>query len=317
MNQATSRLGLTAGALLTATWASATLFIDDFDVDSSAAWNVNNTLNTPNNIATFAADYSIYNIPSAPGSSGGSTKGLILEANIAGSIFSGLTVSPKNVGISGDFTMTADVWMNFVGPGPGGGSGSTQFGAIGFGTSGTSNQWIGSATRDCVYFGTTTDGNSASDYRAYSSAAPTSYPSGSSVYNAPGGGINNSNAYYTAAFPSVALPGVQNGFATQTGTTLAGSTGFKWRKWTITKVGTIVTYSIDSLLISTIDTTGLTFGGDRLLIGFNDINATSTSTTSRLNFMLVDNLQVVPEPASVVAMAMGAAGILIRRRRKS
>ncbi len=292
--------------------ASNAVFLDNFDVDSSANWNVNKGPNAANNIATFAVDYSVYNIPSAP-ASGGTTKGLMLEANIAGGIFSGLSLSPKTYGISGDFVITADVWMNFVGPGPGGGSGSTQAGGLGWGSAGTTAQWAG-GLQDSAYFVTTTDGNSASDYRAYSNVAQTSYPSGNAVYAAPGGGINNSNAYYTAAFPSVALPGTQNGFATQTGSTLAGSTGFAWRKWEIKRAGNAITYKIDSLLIATLDASTLTFGGNKPVISYFDINGTSTTSTSRLNFMLVDNYQVVPEPASLAVLGLGALAVLRRKK---
>lgn len=311
MNKNLAKLGL-LGFVAALGSVSGAFFTDNFDVDSSANWDINKGPNPANNYANFAVDYSIYNIPSAP-SSGGTTKGLLMEANVTGSIFSGLSVSPKNYGVSGDFEITADVWMNYVGPGPGGGSGSTQIGGLGWGTAGSTAQWAG-GTQDSVYFVTTTDGNSASDYRAYSSAAPTSYPSGNAVYAAPGGGINNSNAYYQAAFPSVALPGTQNGFGTQTGTTLAGSTGFAWRKWQIKRVGNSITYKIDNLLIATVDASTLTFGGNKPLITFFDSNTASTTSTSRLNFMLVDNYQVVPEPASMVALGAGALALIRRRK---
>lgn len=281
---------------------------DNFDVDSSANWNVNKANNAANNIATFAFDYSAYNIPSAPGS-GGTTKGLRLEANIAGSVFGGLSVSPIGVSTPTSFTLTADVWMNYIVSG----SGSTQFGALGWGTNGTTAQW-GGGTQNSVYFGTTNDGQSSADFRAYSTAAPTSYTSGNAVYAAPGGAINNTNAYYTAAFPSVAMPATQNG-AVQGGNTAAGATGFKWRKWTVQKAGNIITYKIDSTLIATVNATTITTAGSNILVSYFDTNSGSGTDPNRLNFMLVDNIQVVPEPASMVVMGFGALS-LIRKRKK-
>ncbi|MCE9558139.1 MAG: PEP-CTERM sorting domain-containing protein [Armatimonadetes bacterium] len=311
---------LTLGAILLfgAQSASALTFSDNFDVDTSASWNVNkSSFNQANNIATFAKDYSIYGIASAPGSSGGSTRGLMLEANIAGGIstspLSGFSVSPIGLSVTTDFIMTADVWLNYVGPGPGGGNGTTQLAGIGFGTAGTTAQYSASA-QDSVHFSTTLDGGSGSDYRAYSSAAPTSYASGNAVYASPGGTINNSGAYYTGAFPAVALPGSQNGFTTQTGTTAAGSTGFKWRQWKVQRIGNLLSYRIDGLLIATVDTNTVTLGGSNILINMFDSNASSTTTTSRLNFMLVDNLTVVPEPSSIAAIGVGLFALARRRK---
>ncbi|MBL8088377.1 MAG: PEP-CTERM sorting domain-containing protein [Chthonomonas sp.] len=304
-------------AVFAAVPASGTLFYDSFDTDTSASWTVNKGPNPANNYATFAVNYAPYNIPSAPGSTGGTTSGLMLESNVAGGIFSGLSASPTGLNITGDFIMTADVWLNFIGPGPAGGSGSTQLGGLGFGTAGTTAQW-GGGTQDSTYMAVTTDGNSASDYRLYSPGVggTTSYASGNAVYAAPGGAINESNAYYTAAFPSVSLPGTQNGFGTQTGSTRAGSSGFKWRKWTVTRTGTVLTYWIDSLKIATINHSSYTMGGSNLAISYFDSNSTSSiAGTPRLNFMLVDNIRVVPEPATFVAMGLGVVALLRRKRR--
>lgn len=297
--------------------ASATLFYDSFDTDTSASWTVNKGPNAANSYATFSVDYSPYNIPSAPGSTGGSTRGLMMEANVTGSIFSGLSVSPTGLGITGDFIMTADIWLNYIGPGPAGGSGSTQLGGMGFGTAGTTAQWAG-GTQDSAYMAVTTDGNSSSDFRLYSPGpGATSYASGNAVYAAPGGVINNSNAYYTTAFPSVTLPGTQNGYGTQTGATLAGSTGFKWRKWTVNRTGNILTYYIDSLKIATLDSSTVTLGGNNLVLSYFDSNSgSSVAGTPRLNFMLVDNIRVVPEPSTYLAYGLGVAGLVLVRRRK-
>jgi hypothetical protein len=230
---------------------------------------------------------------------------------MAGSVFGGLSVSPTGLNVPASFTITADVWMNYIVSG----SGSTQFGALGWGTNGTTPQW-GGGTQNSVYFGTTNDGGSAADFRAYSTAAPTSYASGNAVYAAPGGALNNTNAYYTAAFPTVALPATQNG-AAQGGNTAAGATGFKWRKWTIERVGNNITYKIDSTLIATVNASTVSFAGNNLLLSYFDTNTGSGTDPNRLNFMLVDNIQAVPEPASMAALGLGLLGLARRKRAKS
>ena len=117
------------------------------------------------------------------------TRGLKMTANNSGGVFSGFSVSPNGQSFSGNYRVKFHMWQNYVGPLGPGGSGTTQLSTYGIGTAGNVAFWPGAATKESVAFGTTLDGGSASDYRAYSSAAPTSYPSGSTVYAAPGGAI--------------------------------------------------------------------------------------------------------------------------------
>lgn len=304
--------------MLGATSIASAVFFDDFDVDTSANWAVNKSTganaNDANNIATFAYDYSVMGASSAPGSTGGTTKGLKLETNIAGGILSGLSVSPLGLSVPNDFVMTADVWLSFVGPGPGGGSGTTQLAGMGWGTAGTTAQWSVPNNKDGVFFDTSLDGNSANDYRAYSSAAPTGYASGNAVYGTTSN--NNTNAYYTSAFAATAVLGPG---ASQTGMTNPGTTAFKWRQWKVEKVGNILTWKIDGTLLGTVDLTTVTLSATKnIMINMFDANATSAvagGDPNRLNAMIVDNILVVPEPATMTALALGV-GSLLRRRRK-
>ena len=306
----------TAAMLGVASIASA-VFFDDFDVDTSANWAVNKSGNVTNNIATFAYDYSALGIGSAPGSSGGSTKGLRLQANVAGAVFSGLSVSPLGQSFTTDFVMTADVWLNYIGPLNGGSStgGTTQFAGMGWGTAGATAQWAASA-QDSVHFSTSLDGGSTTDYRAYSSAAPTSYASGNAVYGTTS--TQNTNVYYSTAFPSgTAAPAAQTTlFPSQTGVTNTGVTAFRWRQWRVEKAGTSLTWKIDGTLLATIDLTTVTTSSTKnILINMFDSNSGSGTDPNRLNNMIVDNIQVVPEPATMTALALGM-GALLRRRRK-
>ena len=128
---------------LAASAQAAGIFNENFEADTSANYNINS--GGGNTAATFAFDYSTVGIPSAP-NSGGTTRGLKLEANYVNSndaneIFTGVSVSPKNFSVTGDFDIMFDLWQNSIGPFTGtsgdGGSGSTQVTDWGWGTAGT------------------------------------------------------------------------------------------------------------------------------------------------------------------------------------
>jgi hypothetical protein len=161
---------------------SAFAYTEDFNVDNTANWTVN-TPGLSDYIADFYYDYSAIGVSAAPNGTG--TRGLKLTANNSGGVFSGISVSPTGQSFSGAYKLSFDIWQNYAGPLGVGGSGTTQFSMYGIGTSGTTPVWLASAPKESVGFGSTLDGGSASDYRAYSSAAPTSYAAGNAVYQAP------------------------------------------------------------------------------------------------------------------------------------
>ena len=307
-------IGLTSlGVLALAAIAPAQVFSENFDVDHTANWQVNN--GPTDGYANFFFDYSTLGIASAPGS-GGTTRGLRMMANRLNGIFGGLSVSPIGKSFSGNYTMTADVWLNFIGPAPAGGTGmgTTQVAGMGIMTSGTAAQWPGFA--DSTYFMSTLDGNSSADYRAYAPAKPGSYldadtTGGQPVYMA--GSRNQSNVYYSV-FAGQSAPAAQLAlFPTQTGTALNGTTAFGWHKWKIEKTGAIVTWTIDNLKIARVDTTGQVMGGSNIHLNFSDTNAGVSG--SDLNCAIFDNVNVVPEPATMAALGLGVVA-LIRRKRK-
>jgi MYXO-CTERM domain-containing protein len=163
------------------------------------------------------------------------------------------------------------------------------------------------------------DGGSAADYRAYSSAAPTSYPSGNAVYAAPGGAINESNAYYTSAFPSVSAPAAQVAlFPSQTGSTSPGETAFQWREVEVDVRDGFATWKIDGTLIATIDLSTVTLGGSNIFFGHADTNSGSSTDLNAplLNITLIDNVQVIPEPSSIAIAGAAVLGLVALGRRR-
>jgi len=310
-------LGSITGLVLTS--ANAQLFSENFDLDHTANWTVNG--GPSDEMANFFFDYGTVGIPSAP-NSGGTTLGLKMYANHTDGVFGGFSVSPNGQSFTGDYELRLDMWLNFNGPAPAGGSGSTQIGGMGIGTTGTSPQWPG-GTQDSIWFAATGEGGSSADYRAYSTAAPTSYADASGVYAAgtQAGSRNGTDPYY-AVFGGESAPAAQLAlYAQQTGETGAGALGWAWRDVRVLKLGDTVTWSVDGVLIATVDASTVTLGGNNILLMYSDINATSSTDPNDVNllFGLFDNVRVnavIPEPATVLLFSLGGLGLLPLRRRR-
>lgn len=304
------------GLALSGASVSAQLYSQDFNVDDTANWTVNNPALSDITV-DFYYDYSAIGVPAAPNGTG--TRGLKMTANNSDGVFSGFSVSPTGQSFSGAYRLSFDMWQNYVGPLGVGGSGTTQLSLYGIGTSGSVAMWPGAAVKESVAFGTTLDGGSASDFRAYSSAAPTSYAAGNAVYQAPAGAINNSADYYTSFFTPQSAPAAQLGlFTGQTGATDAGETSFAWRRVDIEVLGGFATWSIDGLPLAKVDLSTVTLGGGNILFAFSDTNAGSSTdpNDSLLNITLFDNIQVlqVPEPSTIGLLLLGLPLLALRRR---
>ena len=92
-------------------------------------------------------------IPSAPNSTGGTTKGLKLEANMTLGVVAALSLSPIGQSFSGNYRLHFDMWINANGLFPAGGNGSTEGLTAGVGTAGNRVEWNGSGTTaDGVWF---------------------------------------------------------------------------------------------------------------------------------------------------------------------
>src|ERR1039458_7079974 len=277
------------------------VYSENFDTDHSLdnTW-VTNSVGGYNPVNLYF-DYSTVGIPSAPNSVGGTTRGLKLQANLnpAVQVFpSGSSASPNGLSIAQDFEMRWDWWPNFNGPLNAGGAGSTQIGGAGFGTAATTANVP--TIIDAIFIGASGDGGSTADYRAYTPAFSGSLQDASGVYAAGTvGSRDNTNAYYQSTFPPQSAtnncPAQLALYPQQTGLTQGGSPGIKWHDVSLKKVANILTYSIDGLLIATIDaSTNGTLGGSNIVFGQFDINAAASPDTNAANlaFSLVDNVRI-------------------------
>ncbi len=297
------------------------LYTQNFDVDDTANWTVFD--GPTDELANFFFDYSTVGIPTAPNAAGGSTRGMKLQANLTDAIFGGFsvspTVSPISAEFTGDYALTFDLWSNYIGkfpdpgiPGDPGGvgvsaTGSTMLSTFGIMSSGTAANYAGAS--DSVFFASTGDGGSTSDFRAYSSERAVSYQLPGTVpedehatYHA--GSRDNEEMLYSENFGGVEVPAAQtaavvDGFPlgdTQFGTTVPGALGFEWHEVEIAKVGTTVTWKVDGVLLITVETADFTIptGGTNILFGHADINA-STSLDPNfpfVEFTLIDNVAI-------------------------
>ena len=309
---------------------AAVLYSENFDTDATENWSVNRvSAGMLGNAGDVYFDYSTVGIPSAPNSAGGSTRGLMLQANLPPTgVMSGISASPLGQSFTGNFTLRADVWQNFNGPLPAGGNGSTQVTWMGIGTNGTTPQFPGTSVQG-VGFGSTGDGGTGTttpagtDYRAYTNTGAVLGP-GSGVYAAgtQATATNNTDPYYAAnGLGGEAAPPDQLAlFPQQSGLTAPGTTGMAWHVWEVVKNENIVTWTVDGVLIATVDVTTEPFGGDNFFLGHFDINNASSSDPNApaLLFGLFDNVvvtDVIPEPGAASLLALGGVAAMRRRRR--
>ncbi|MEX2309022.1 MAG: PEP-CTERM sorting domain-containing protein [Pirellulales bacterium] len=297
------------------------LYMENFEVDPSANWTLNG--GPSDEAADFFFDYSTVGIPKATNSAlADGTRGMKLQANLSGGIFSGMSASPNGQSFTDVYRVKFDWWANFNGPFPGGGSGSTNLSTFGIGTAGASAQWPG-GVQDSIWFGATGDGGSSVDYRAYSPTAGTGYTPPSGVFAAGTSTTpdsrNGADPYY-ASFGGNSAPAAQTLlFPQQTGSTGAGAPAMRWHEVVIEKSGGNVTWKVNGILLATVpagDDSVAT--GNNIFFGHSDINAGSSADVNdaALLFTLIDNVCVVPEPSSIALCLIGVLGLLVGRRRR-
>ena len=295
--------------------AHAQLFIDDLNTAASSA-NYNTLAFNANDTAIYGFDYSTLGIPEAPNSLvGGTTTGLQFNVNdgtnnatAIQSVLTNAAVDATVLDSLSSYTLTYDLWMNYNGPAPAGGSGSTEAMMVGAGFSNTGAIQIGSS--DGSYFTVTGDGGLTTDVRSFTDGG-----FNETGVNA-GPSNNTADEYYTGIFPGGIDISTFGQGGSQTGVTAAGQMAFEWHEveLVVDNVAQTVSFSIDGLLIAS-DTTTPDLDG-YLFVGYGDY---FSSASDPLSFSVVDNIVVstaaIPEPASVGLLATAAFGLLCRRTR--
>ena len=105
---------VSAFILIVSVTTQAVLFSDDFDVDSSASWNIISS--SSDTSATFAFDYSTIGVTAAP-NGGGTTLGVRLAANMEDpTSVEAITISPMGQNFTGSYQIRFDMWVNANGP---------------------------------------------------------------------------------------------------------------------------------------------------------------------------------------------------------
>ena len=282
-----------------------TVFLDTFDTDTATQWRVNKSSSDTRVIFTY--DYSGMGIPSAPHSTGGTTRGVRMEANLTAGVVAALSLAPTNQSFGGDYRLRFDLWINANGPFPAGGTGSTEHVTAGLGTAGNRVQWTGTgSTADGCWFAADGEGQASDtsatsgDFCAYVGTTLQSTNTGVYAAGKDTTAKGNVDAYYTTAFPTgQPAPALQQAnYVKQTGALAAGTLGFGWHEVIVARRGSTVDWAIDGIRLATI--TNASFTASNVFVGYWDSYA-SLSDNTNLSFGLVDNVRVeVPVVAPTI-----------------
>ncbi len=250
------------------------LFADEFNVDSSADWDLQfGAINgVEDYTATFAVDYSELSIPPAPHTTDESTLGLYLQVNKnddTASGAAGVNVFPKDQLFSGNYAVRFDMFLS-----AGSGAGTTEHAIFGVNHSGNIVS-RNAATGDGVWFGVVTDGSNNRSYASYvGSALKNSLPASDFATLIP------SPPYISGL--SFSGPGSPSSNGNQPDPV--------WADVEIRHVDGLVTMKVNQVPILTVTDRG-EFTEGVFMLGMND---QFSSIGSPDTFVIYDNVRVVP-----------------------
>jgi hypothetical protein len=259
----------------------ATVWSDDFDTDTSAAWTI--IAGGSGDSAVFNFDYGAASIPSAPNSQGGTTRGLKMTANTAAgpAAPSGVCAFPTGWFFDGDFSLRWDMYISWNSPE------STEHACFGINHSGSRLAGSEAVTSDSdgVFFAVAGDGGDAVGY----------YPTG--------GVIKDYNAYYGNEEAAPTRLPVPHWDETQPllrdlfpavsgdpiGDSAAGSPGRQWVEGEITQQDGVVTWKLNGTVIyEAANESG--FDSGNIMLGLFD-HYVGQNTTGHA-FVIFDNVRV-------------------------
>lgn len=254
------------------------LFADDFETNSSSAWAMRFGASNGLFDATvlFATDYSLRNIPPAPRSAPGATRGLFVQVNKNDALAAsaGINLHPLGQHFRGDYALRFDMFLGFGAVSP------AEHAIAGLNHSGLATNRFGvgdtQTTRggDGLWVGINANGSGVRDYAAYTTTNPASPPT--ILTNRPASGL-------AAQIPSppYSVPGAPgNRFDSPTPS---------WAEVELSQQGGLVTLRVnDHVIFALTNTTDFTEGN--VMLGLND---QSDAIGSMENFVLFDNVTVV------------------------
>ena len=244
--------------------------------------------------ATFGFDYSTItfptNIPSAPRSLGGTTKGLFLTVNKdATGIAATVNLYPLAVSASNNFALKFDLWLNWTNLGS-----ASEHALFGINHSGNVTNRVSQATSDGLFFAMDGDGNVANttttirDFAVFRGAGAGAIPflmtTNNTVFGPTpplGKNFDNNDSGLASLFPAKIVPGY---------TTPTGTPGLGWVSGEVRQENNLITWLLNGVAIAQYTNTyGYTNG--TVLFGYNDVFASLGSTN---NFVIFDNISVAP-----------------------
>ncbi len=244
--------------------------------------------------AIFGFDYSTVtfptNIPPAPGTLGGTTRGLYLAVNKdATAAAAAVNLYSTTSSITGNSALKFDLWLNWANLGS-----SAEHALFGINHSGEITNRIGLAPSDGLMFALDADGNVAAntttirDYAVLRGAgvnAPTLLLTNNTTFGPTpllGPQFDNLNPGITALFPSKTIPGW--------GSSPSGSAGLGWVRVEVRQVGSLITWLLNGTAIAQYtNTTAYTNGC--VMIGYNDFFSSIGDSNS---FAIFDNIRIEP-----------------------
>ena len=256
------------------------LYSEDFDLDHSADWttrsaSTNGVLDTT---VSWSYDYSALGVPSAPRSSGFTTRGLYVTVNKADLIPVPAAVNfyPKNKQFSGNYALRFDLYVGV------GNSNATEHALAGLNHSGNFTNWISQSATDApqtagndgLFVGLNSSGGNLRDYALYTST---------NVSSVPALLVNRVSTTLTAQLP--APPYNISGTVANASNSLNKTWASVELRQLDGKVSLII--NATNIIERTNDTA---FQSGNVMLGYNDQFA---SRGSDLNYAIFDNVRVV------------------------